>query len=124
MTFFPGVNFSIRAKILLSLCIVILIMGTANVLVVVQMLNYSRQYDAIINNITTANSISGSIKPDIDNEMYNIVAGKTQFNEGKQYQIIDDVNNKVQWMMANTNFHGQGQIGRDPQDNANPHPGC
>jgi len=102
---FSGVNFSIRVKILLSLCIVILIMGTANVLVVIQMLTYSRQYDAIITNITTANSISGSIKPDIDNEMWNIVAGKTQFSEGKQYQIINTVDSKVQWMMANTDSH-------------------
>lgn len=99
---FSGMNLSIRAKILLSLCVVILLMGTANVLVVIQMLNYSRQYDAIITNITTANSISGNIKPDIDNEMWNIVAGKTLFDQGKQYQIIKDVNSKVQWMMANT----------------------
>ena len=102
MVFFQGLNFSIRVKILLSLCIVILMMGTANALVVIQMLNYSRQYDAIITNITTANSISGSIKPDIDNEMWNIVAGKTLFSEGKQYQIINSVDSKVQWMIANT----------------------
>jgi hypothetical protein len=69
IAFFSGVNFSIRVKILFSLCIVILLMGSANVFVVIQMLNYSRQYDAIITNITTANSISGSIKPDIDNEI-------------------------------------------------------
>ncbi len=99
---FAGLHLSIRAKILLSLCIVILLMGTANVLVVLQMLNYSRQYDAIINNITTANSISGSIKADIDHEMWKIVAGKIQFNEGKQYEIIDSVNSKVQWMMGHT----------------------
>ena len=99
---FAGIHLTIRAKILLSLCIVILLMGTANVLVVIQMLNYSRQYDAIINNITTANSISGSIKPDIDNEMWNIVAGKIQFNEGKQYEIINNINSKIQWMMENT----------------------
>jgi two-component system, sensor histidine kinase YesM len=97
-----GVHLSIRAKILLSLCIVILLMGTANVLVVVQMLNYSRQYDAIINNITTANSISGSIKADIDYEMWNIVAGKTQFSQGRQYDIINAVNSKVEWMMGHT----------------------
>jgi two-component system, sensor histidine kinase YesM len=102
LALFTGVNISIRVKILFSLCIVILIMGTANVLVVIQMLNYSRQYDAIITNITTANSISGSIKPDIDNEMYNIVAGKTQFDQGKEYQIINNVNTKVKWMMENT----------------------
>jgi two-component system, sensor histidine kinase YesM len=102
---FAGVHFSIRAKILLSLSIVIMLMGTANVLVVTQMLSYSRQYDAIITNITTANSISGSIKPDIDNEMWNIVAGKILFSEGKQYQIINTVNNKVQWMIENTASH-------------------
>jgi two-component system, sensor histidine kinase YesM len=102
LALFSRVNLSIRSKILLSLCVVILLMGTANIFVVIQMLNYSRQYDAIITNITTANSISGSIKPDIDNEMYNIVAGKIEFSQGKQYEIIRDVNNKVQWMMANT----------------------
>lgn len=67
-----------------------------------QVLSYSRQYDAIITNITTANSISGSIKPDIDNEMWKIVAGKIQFSEGKQYDILDNVNLKVRWMMENT----------------------
>lgn len=102
LAFFSGLHFSIRVKILFSLCIVILLMGTANVLVVIQMLSYSRQYDAIITNITTANSISGTIKPDIDNEMWNIVAGKILFSQGKQYQIINNVNSKVQWMMENT----------------------
>ena len=69
----------IRAKILLSLCIVILMMGITNVLMMFQWLNYSRQYDAIITNITTANSISGNIKPDIDTEMWKIVSGQDQF---------------------------------------------
>jgi two-component system sensor histidine kinase YesM len=67
-----------------------------------QVLSYSRQYDAIITNITTANSISGSIKLDIDNEMWKIVSGKVKFSEGKQYEILDNVNTKVRWMMENT----------------------
>lgn len=100
-----GSNLSIRAKILLSFCIIILLMGAINVVTMIQMLNYSRQYDAIINNITTANSISGSIKPDIDNEMWKIVAGKIEFEDGKQYEIIDNINTKIQWMMENTDSH-------------------
>ena len=95
-------NLSVRAKILLSLCIVILIMSITNVMLVVQVLNYSRQYDAIIANITTANSISGHIKPDIDTEMWRIVAGKIEFTDGKQYDIINDVNTKLRQMMDNT----------------------
>ena len=95
-------NLSVRAKILLSLCIVILIMSITNVLLVVQVLNYSRQYDAIIANITIANSISGHIKPDIDTEMWRIVAGKIGFTDGKQYGIINDVNTKLRQMIDNT----------------------
>ena len=100
--FIAAINLSIRAKILASLCIVILLMGATNVVSMMQVLSYSRQYDAIITNITTANSISGSIKPDIDNEMWKIVSGKVKFSDGKQYQIIDNVDAKVRWMMANT----------------------
>ena len=100
--FIAGVNLSIRVKILASLGIVILLMGITNVVSMLQVLNYSRQYDAIITNITTANSISGSIKPDIDTEMWKIVSGKVKFSDGKQYEILDTVNAKVGWMMENT----------------------
>ena len=97
-----GVNLSIRAKILASLCIVIFLMGTTNVVSMLQVLSYSRQYDAIITNITTANSISGSLKPDIDNEIWKIVSGKVKFSEGRQYEILDNVNIKIRGMMDNT----------------------
>jgi two-component system, sensor histidine kinase YesM len=100
--FIGSINFSIQAKILVSLCIVILLMSITNVLFMVQLLNYSRQYDAIITNITTANSISGSIKTDIDTEIWKIVAGKIDFNDGKQYELINDTNAKILWMIQNT----------------------
>jgi two-component system sensor histidine kinase YesM len=100
--FIAGVNLSIRTKILVSLCVVILLMGITNIVSMMQALRYSRQYDAIINNITTANSISGSVKPDIDTEMWKIVSGKVQFSQGRQYEIIDEVDAEVRRMMANT----------------------
>ena len=104
-----GVNLSIRAKILASLCIVIFLMGTTNVVSMLQVLSYSRQYDAIITNITTANSISGSVKLDIDNEIWKIVAGKVEFSDGKQYEIIENVSDKVSGMMANTDSRDEDQ---------------
>lgn len=97
-----GINLSIRAKILIALSIVILIMGVTNALLVVQVLNYSRQYDAIITNITTANNISGTIKPDIDTEMWKIVSGAVEFKQGRQYEILDSVNKRLQLMTDNT----------------------
>jgi two-component system sensor histidine kinase YesM len=95
---FAGINLSIRAKILLTLGIVIAMLGMTNVVLMLQMLSYSRAYDSMINNITTANSLNGYIKPAIDTEMWNIVAGKIEFGQGKQYEIINDVNNKLEWM--------------------------
>ena len=91
-------NISIRIKILLSLGIVILMLGMTNAVLLWQMLDYSRRYDAIINNIMTANSINGYIKPAIDTEMWNIVAGKTEFVAGRQYDIIADVDDKLRSM--------------------------
>jgi two-component system sensor histidine kinase YesM len=103
--FWAGINLSIRTKILLSLAIVILLMGSTNVILVMQVLNYSRQYDVIINNITTANSISGSIKEKIDTEMWRIVAGKVDFKDGNQYPIIEAVNKDLHDIQANTDDH-------------------
>jgi two-component system sensor histidine kinase YesM len=98
---YARLNLSIRAKILLSLCFVILLMGTINALLMLQVLNVSRQYDAIITNVATANSIGG-IKTDIDSEIWQIVAGKIEFARGRQYEIISEVNAKVRWMQDNT----------------------
>jgi two-component system sensor histidine kinase YesM len=99
------VHFSIRTKILLALGLVIVTIGATNAIFVGKILDYSRKYDAIITNITTANSISGNIKRDIDTEMWQIVAGKNSFEQGKQYQIIEDVNQKILRMQANTDSH-------------------
>ena len=96
--FVARINVSIRVKILLSLCIVILLMGATNAVLMLQVVNFSHQYDAMFNNITTANSLNGYIKPTIDAEMWNIVAGKTEFAQGKQYDIINGVNDTLQWM--------------------------
>jgi two-component system sensor histidine kinase YesM len=100
--FFAGIRLSLRSKILISFFTVILLLAAINALLILEVLRFNRQYDAIIHNITTANSINGYIKPAIDTEMWNIVAGKKEFKDGDQYQIIDQVNQQIETMMANT----------------------
>jgi len=100
--FFAGIHLSLRAKILLSFFTVILLLAAINTWLILEVLRFNLQYDAIINNITTANSINGYIKPAIDTEMWNIVAGKKEFKDGDQYQIISQVNEQIESMMANT----------------------
>lgn len=100
---FSRINISLRVKILISFFTVIFLLVAVNTLLILEVLQFNSQYDAIITNITTANSINGFIKPEIDTEMWNIVAGKKEFDDGNQYQIIDQVNTQIESMMANTN---------------------
>src|SRR5579859_7263079 len=96
------IRLSIRAKILLALFIVVSLMSVPYVVLVVPGLQYKREYDTIIENITTANSINGQIKQAIDSEMWDIVAGKKPFAQGTQYRILDDADRQVQQMIDNT----------------------
>jgi len=101
VNFFAGINLSIRAKILISSLTVIFLMVAVNTIMILNVFRFNRQYDAIMTNITTANSVNGFIKPAIDTEMWNIVAGKTEFSEGQQYEIINQTNAQIASMMAN-----------------------
>ena len=101
VNFFAGINLSIRAKILISSLTVIFLIVAVNTMMILNVFRFNRQYDAIMTNITTANSVNGFIKPAIDTEMWNIVAGKTEFSEGQQYEIIDQTNAQIASMMAN-----------------------
>jgi two-component system sensor histidine kinase YesM len=101
INYFAGIHLSIRTKIMLAFLMVIFMMSTINAILIVQALKFNRQFDTIISNIIIANSINGYINPAIDSEMWRIVAGKVEFQEGKQYQIIDDINTKIQSMMEN-----------------------
>ena len=101
IAYFASIKLSIRAKILLSSLTVIFLMVAVNTIMILNLLQFNRTYDAIITNITTANSINGFIKPAIDTEMWNIVAGKTEFAAGKQYTIINQANEQIASMTAN-----------------------
>lgn len=101
ITLFASIRLSLRTKILLSFFTVILLISAMNILLILEVIRFNRQYDAIITNITTANSINGYIKSSIDSEMWNIVSGKTEFVAGNQYAIIQQVNSQIESMMAN-----------------------
>jgi two-component system sensor histidine kinase YesM len=109
INYFAGINLSIRSKILLSFFVIIFVMGLIDAILIVQVMRFNNEYKAIITNITTANSINGYIKPAIDTEMWNIVAGKKDFHAGAQYDIIASVNAQIGWMMTNTDSE-KGQL--------------
>ncbi len=101
MEFMPSLNLTIRSKIILSFAVVILMMGCLNIVLMFSSLKYNDQYNTIVTNITEANSINGIVKKSIDSEMYNIIAGKIDFDDGKQYEIINNVNDNIMSIMQN-----------------------
>ncbi len=98
---FASARLSLRAKILLAFFTVILLLSAVNIMLIWEVLRFNRQYDALMTNITTANNLNGYIKPAIDAEMWNIVSGKTEFSEGRQYEMIAQVNAQLDFLAAN-----------------------
>ena len=72
---------------------------------ILQGIQFNRAYDKIINNITTANSINGYIKPAVDTAVWGVVAGKVDFDEGTQYAIVQDVRDQIYGMIDNSDSH-------------------
>lgn len=101
ITLFARIHLSLRTKIMLSFFTVIFLLSAINIMMMLEVLRFNRQYDAIITNITTANGLNGYIKPAIDAEMWDIVSGKTDFGTGNQYQIIEQANSQIDFLMAN-----------------------
>ncbi|RCX16834.1 two-component system sensor histidine kinase YesM [Anaerobacterium chartisolvens] len=94
-------NLSIRSKIIIAFIVIILLMVIMNVVMLYNSLKYSERYNVIVSNITTANSINGIVKTRIDSEMWDIVAGKIKFEDGKQYSIINEINQNIRGIVEN-----------------------
>ena len=101
---------SIRAKILIAFMLVIVLIGSINVVLVLRAAAYKKQYDSLINNITTANSLNGYVKPAIDTELWNVVKGEIDFSIGKQYQILDEVDHQITMMSIGTDSEEGKQL--------------
>lgn len=101
LAFVSGLKLSIRQRISFSFLIIILLMSLLNVVFVLQTLRYQRGYDAIMSNITTANSLNGYVSSEINKEMWRIITGYLTFDEGVQYDILDDARDQIEEMMLN-----------------------
>ncbi|MBZ4644880.1 MAG: methyl-accepting chemotaxis sensory transducer [Clostridia bacterium] len=85
-----GVKLSIRSKIILMVVTVIALLGVLNLTLLFNSFKYSSQYNKVIDNVIIANNINGVVKS-IDLEMREIVNGKKNFKNGKQYEIISEI---------------------------------
>ncbi len=61
------------------------------------------QYERIIENVYSANSLSSRLKGDIYTTMWNIVTGKTSFSDNSQYELIDRIEENLDLLETNAN---------------------
>jgi two-component system sensor histidine kinase YesM len=93
---------SIKERIKLSYVIIILLMITPPVITIFSFVVQMVRYDLIITNVSKTNHLNQTVKMDISNEVWDIVAGNKKFEEGRQYDIIDGINESLDDIMRTT----------------------
>jgi two-component system sensor histidine kinase YesM len=68
------------------------------------------QYEGIIENVYSANSLSSNLKNDIYTTMWNIVTGKTEFRDNTQYALIDRIKDNLDELEKNANSVDNGYL--------------
>ncbi len=63
---------------------------------------YTGRYDKIITNVSKANRLNQMVKIEISDEIWDIVAGKKLFSEGRQYIIISNIRSGIEEMAVST----------------------
>jgi len=93
---------SIKERIKISYVIIILLMITPPVITIFSFVVQMVRYDLIITNVSKTNRLNQTVKMDISNEIWDIVAGNKKFDEGNQYIIIDGINESLDDIMRTT----------------------
>lgn len=60
---------------------------------------HTKQYDAIITNVSNANRINQIAKSDIPTELWDIVCGRKTFENGRPYEMINDISSGIEDMI-------------------------
>ena len=101
---------SIKKKIQSSYVIIISLMLLPSVISLATIILQTVRYDHIITNVSKTNQLNQIVKQDINNEIWDIFAGKEKFSQGKQYAIILDINNRLEDIMRTTSVTQNRQM--------------
>ena len=61
------------------------------------------QYERIIENVSSANSLSNGLQDEIYITIWNVVAGKTRFGDNPQYELIASIKSRLDGLERNAN---------------------
>ena len=87
---------SLADRIQFSFIVIMILMLIPAISSIVMMNNYANSYHQAIMQVDRIASIKPLVNSDIPDEMWNIVAGRTDFQQGRQYKLLDEVNEALE----------------------------
>jgi len=105
-----GNTSSIRRTLRSSYIIIILLMFLPPLISLSTSWLQTLRYDRIITNVSRTNRLNQIVQTDISNELWDIVAGNKNFQEGRQKEIIDDIHKRLDVIYLNTDVRENRQL--------------
>lgn len=101
---------SIRSKLKISFLLIILIVLIPSIMSITFSNILTIRYGKLIHNVHDANSLNQIVKFEITNEIWDIVSGKKEFDEGDQYIIIENIYEKLNILAKNASTRENRQL--------------
>ena len=87
---------SLATRMQQSFIVIMVLMLIPAISSIVMMNNYANSYHQAIMQVDRVASLKPLVNSDIPDEMWNIVAGRTDFTQGRQYALLDEVNQALE----------------------------
>lgn len=101
---------SIKRRLSFSYVFIIIVMIIPTLYSIVVSKYHTNQYDKIITNVSSANRLSQIVKTEITDEVWNIVSGRVEFKDGKQYEILGEIKTIISDIISSTENEKNKQI--------------
>ncbi|MFH1879976.1 MAG: sensor histidine kinase [Bacillota bacterium] len=87
---------SLADRMRFSFIVIMVLMLIPAVASIFMMNNYANSYHQAIMQVDRVASLRPLVNSDIPDEMWSIVAGRTDFLDGRQYELLDEVNQTIE----------------------------
>ena len=93
-------NKSLRRTLLITYIFLLFITLIPSIYSVIVFQIHTTQYSQIISNVSNANRIASIAKNDLPAELWNIICGKKEIEEGDHNKMLDEINSGLSLMLS------------------------
>ena len=101
---------SLADRIQFSFIVIMVFMLIPAITSIIMMNNYANSYHQAIMQVDRVASIKPVVNSDIPDEMWNIVAGRVDFEDGRQYELLDEANQALESLTTTATGGGSVEL--------------